>query len=61
MDTAVDDHCHDLFTGDEANLATTMSVGDLHKQMAESSSQEVAIPSVQWIRLQFWPRRANAA
>jgi len=35
METAVDDHCHDEFTGNDLviNLATAMSVNDLDKKL----------------------------
>lgn len=37
-----------------------MSVTDLHAQVAKLCPEGTPIPSVQWLRLQFWPRRANS-
>ena len=63
METAVDDCRHDVIADNDVvtHLATAMSVCYLHKQVAESCPGEVDIPSVQWLCLQFWPRRANIA
>ncbi len=34
---------------------------DLHKQVSEKCPDGTPIPSLQWLRLQFWPRRKNSA
>ena len=63
VETVVDDRRHDEFTGNDVvtHLATAMSINDFHEKVAESCSESIAIPSVQWLHLQFWPRRTNAA
>ena len=38
-----------------------ISARDLHEQIVKSCPEGTAIPSVQWLRLQFWPKRASAA
>ena len=62
IDTAVDDRRHDLLSGNDVvtHLATAMSVADLHAQVVKLCPDRTPIPSVQWLRLQFWPRRANS-
>ena len=43
------------------HLAMAISARDLHEQIVKSCPEGTAIPSVQWLRLQFWPKRASAA
>ena len=61
IETAVDDRRHDPVVGGNAvtHLATAMSVKDLHEQVAKLCPEGTPIPSIQWLRLQFWPRRTN--
>jgi len=58
VDTAVDDRRHDPVVG---GRVTAMSVQDLHEQVAKLCPEGTPIPSLQWLHLQFWPRRANCA
>lgn len=57
IDTVVDDRRHDSFSGSDV---VAMSVADLHAQVAKLCPEGTLIPSVQWLHLQFWPRRANS-
>ena len=64
VDTAVDDRRHDVVAGNAdvvTHLATALSVRDLHEQQVSKQCPEgTAIPSIQWLRIQFWPRRPTA-
>ena len=64
VETAVDDRRHDsIDDGGQAitHLAKALSACDLHEQVKERCPSGTPIPSVQWLRLQFWPRRPSAA
>lgn len=64
IESVVDDRCHDAVSKDGesvAHLAMAISACDLHEQVVKSCPEGTAIPSVQWLRLQFWPKRASAA
>ena len=64
VDTAVDDRRHDAVdeNGDSiVHLAMAMSVNNLHEQVKQACPEGTAIPSVQWLRLQFWPTRTSAS
>lgn len=64
VETAVDDRRHDPLTNEGesvTHLAMAISVRDLHEQVAAECDETVAIPSVQWLRLQFWPTKTSAA
>ena len=50
--TAVDERRHDTVV----HLATAISVNDLLHQIERNCPSETPIPSVQWLRLQFWPK-----
>ena len=50
--TAVDDRRH----GQVTHLARAISVRDLVEQVKRRCPEDVAIPSVEWVRLQFWPK-----
>ena len=50
--TAVDDSRHDQVT----HLARAISVRDLVEKVKRRCPEDVAIPSVEWVRLQFWPK-----
>ena len=61
VETAVDDRRHDTVSGDGdvvVHLAAALSVRDLHSQV-QKRCPDAPIPSVQWLRLQFWPKRVN--
>ena len=63
IDTAVDDRRHDtVMKGNDVvtHLAVAMSASDFHEQVVKICPENTPIPSVQWLRLQFWPRRSNA-
>lgn len=49
---AVDERRHDLFQ----HLATAISVRDFRNQVLKICPSDIPIPSLQWIRLQFWPK-----
>lgn len=51
IETAVDDRRHDLIE----HLAVAMSVPDLLSVVSKKVEPGTPIPSVQWLRLQFWP------
>ena len=66
--TAVDDRRHDDVQTESdgsqeviTHLATALSVPELHKSVSARVPEGTAIPSQQWLRLQFWPRRTTSA
>ena len=64
VETAVDDRRHDAadVNGDiVTHLAAFLSVRDLYDQFAKRVPEGTPLPSKQWLRLQFWPQRKNAA
>ena len=63
VETSVDDRRHDPIdrTGDViVHLAAALSVPDLHNQVTKRCPEGTPIPSISWLRLQFWPRRCNS-
>ena len=56
METAVDDRRHDRLE----HLAVAMSVPDLLCKVSKRVDPGTPIPSVQWLRLQFWPKTPTA-
>ena len=50
---------HDVVVGGDVvtHLAAAMSVRDFHDQVTKLCPEGTPIPSIQWLRLQFWPRR----
>ena len=54
--TAVDDRRHDPIE----HLAIAMSVPDLLSEVSKKVEPGIPIPSVQWLRLQFWPKSPTA-
>jgi len=54
--TAVHECRHDSTTF----LACALSVRDLIEQVAKKCSPGVPIPSLQWVRLQFYPKNSQA-
>ena len=41
------------------HVATALNAKDLHNEVAKRCPEGTAIPSVQWLRWQFWPRHAG--
>ena len=52
METAGDDRRHDSLE----HLAMAISVSDLMCEVNKRVDPGTPIPSVQWLRLQFWPK-----
>ena len=42
------------------HLACAISVRDLREQVKARLPSEISIPSIEWIRLQFWPKTLRA-
>lgn len=64
VETAVDDRRHDAVDKDGdtvVHLAMALSAKDLHEQVKKECPEGTPIPSVQWLRLQFWPTRCSSA
>ena len=63
VETAIHDRRHDDVENGESvvHLAMALSVPDLHYQVKESCPEGIPISSIQWLRLQFWPRKKNSA
>lgn len=62
VETAVDDRRHDtIMKGNDVitHLAVAMSASDFHEEVSKICPENTPIPSVQWLRHQFWPRRSN--
>lgn len=55
----MDDHRHDTIT----HLAKAISIRDLLEQVKSRCPPDTLIPSLEWLRLQFWPKvpRTHAA
>lgn len=51
-ETAVDDRRH----GEQTHLAKAISARDLLEEVSKRCPEGTAIPSKQWLRLQFWPK-----
>ena len=56
IETAVDDRRHEPIE----HLAVAMSVPDLLPEVSKKIEPGTSIPSVQWLRLQFWPKSKTA-
>ena len=41
------------------HLALALNADALHKQVVQKCDDSIAIPSVQWLRWQFWPKHAG--
>ena len=62
VETAVDDRRHDTVGMDGevvTHLAVAMNAQDLYEAVKKRCSEDTPIPSLQWLRLQFWPRNAS--
>ncbi|KAJ8375554.1 hypothetical protein SKAU_G00061340, partial [Synaphobranchus kaupii] len=62
VETAVDERRHDTIADDDVvtHLATALSVRDLHEEVCKQCPDGTKVPSIQWLRLQFWPRKPTA-
>ena len=54
--TAVDDDHH----SDVTHIATAISVRDFRDQVASNCPEGTSIPSVECVRLQFWPKSPHS-
>lgn len=54
-ETAVDDRRH----GEHTHLAKAISARDLLEEVSKRCPEGTAIPSKQWLRLQFWPKKPH--
>ena len=67
VDTATDDRRHDSTSTNDnettvvTHLATALSVRDLYDEVKKRVPEDCPIPSIQWLRLQFWTRKSTAA
>ena len=63
VETAVDERRHDQVADGDAvvHLAAALSLRDLHEQVKKRCDENTPIPSRDWLRLQFWPRRINSS
>ena len=56
LGVAVDDRKH----GEVTHLAKVISIRDLREQVSQRCPPGTAIPSEEWLRLQFWPKTPKA-
>ena len=56
VETAVDDQRH----GEHTHLAKAISVRDLLEQVTKQCPEGTAVPSKQWLQLQFWPKNPTS-
>lgn len=56
MQVAVDDRRHGFIT----HLARAISMRDFVAQVAKRCPENTPIPSVEWVRLQFWPKTPSS-
>ena len=68
IDTAADERRHDNVGIDSegntlsiCHLAMAISAPDLHRHVSNTLPDGVPIPSMQWLRLQYWPRNSSHA
>ena len=68
VEITADERRHDNVTNDAdgntstvSHLAMAISAPDIHRQISATLPEVVPIPSVQWFRLQFWPRNTSHA
>jgi len=54
--TAVDDRHH----SDVVHLVKVISIRDLHNEVQKQCPDGTCIPSLEWFRLQFWPKVKNS-
>ena len=63
VEMAVDERRHDTVEADGdiiTYLAKALSVRDLHDEVTKKCPPGTPIPSIQWLRYQFWPRKSTA-
>ena len=63
VEMAVDERRHDTVEADGdiiTHLAKALSVRDLHDEVTKKCPPGTPIPSIQWLRYQFWPRKPTA-
>ena len=53
---AIDERRHGTIT----HIATAISFRDLYDQVAAKCPENTPIPSIEWLRLQFWPKAPSA-
>ena len=53
---AVDDRRHGCIT----HLARAISIRDFVEQVAQRCPEDAMIPSIEWVRLQFWPKTPSS-
>ena len=56
LGAAVDDRRH----GEVTHLAKAISIRDLREQVSARCPPDTAVPSEEWLRLQFWPKTPKA-
>ena len=71
VETAVDDRRHDTVANNSdivVHLASALSAHNLHSEVQKRCPEGTPrcpegtpIPALQWLRLQFWPKRRNSA
>ena len=64
LETAMDERRHDQTNaqgGVVTHLASALSVGDMHAQVASRCAEGAKIPSMKWLSYQFWPRKPLAS
>ena len=68
VEIAADERRHDNVMNDAdgntstvSHLVMAISASDLHRKISATLPEGVPIPSVQWLRLQFWPRNTSHA
>lgn len=62
VDTAVDDWRHDKVDKDGnpiTHLAVAMNARHQYDQVKKQCPEGTTLPSLQWMRLQFWPRNSS--
>ena len=63
VETAVSDRRHDSVDHGQVvtHMATALNAASLYKEVVKKCPEHVKIPSLQWLRWQFWPRHAGHA
>ncbi|XP_014674219.1 PREDICTED: uncharacterized protein LOC106814419 [Priapulus caudatus] len=63
VETSVSDRRHDDVIEGEVvtHMATALNATDFYDQVIKTCPPDIAIPSLQWLRWQFWPRRPGSA
>ncbi len=64
VETAVDERRHDTVDKNGqviTHLACVLSARDLHDEVSKRCPPDTPIPSLQWLRYQFWPRKVSTS